>query len=112
MVEACCFYSLIGLLGPDLQYNDGMREVVRLIFAPRTITNAEAPAPVSSYQKANLKLVDVILEALAPVPTRARHRQLGLVGLDRDQLASVRASRPVESAIRDPGLGLWRRVRP
>ena len=72
MVEACCFYSLIGLLGPDLQYNDGMREVVRLKFAPRTITNAEAPAPVSSYQKANLKLVDVILEALAPFrPERA-----------------------------------------
>jgi N-methylhydantoinase B len=72
MVEACCFYSLIGCLGPDLQYNDGMREVVRLKFAPRTITNAEAPAPVSSYQKANLKLVDVILEALAEFrPERA-----------------------------------------
>ena len=72
MVEACCFYSLIGCLGPDLQYNDGMREVVRLKFAPRTVTNAEAPAPVSSYQKANLKLVDVILEALAKFrPARA-----------------------------------------
>ncbi len=65
MVEACCFYSLIGCLGPDLEFNDGMRECVRFIYAPRTVTNAEPPAPVSSYQKANLKLVDVILEALA-----------------------------------------------
>ena len=54
MVEACCFYSLIGCLGPDLQFNDGMRDCVRFRYAPRTVTNAEPPAPVSSYQKANL----------------------------------------------------------
>src|SRR6266446_2695667 len=30
MVEACVFYSLIGCLGPNLHFNDGMREVVRL----------------------------------------------------------------------------------
>jgi N-methylhydantoinase B len=72
MVEACVFYSLIGALGPDLQFNDGMRDVVRFTYAPRTITNAEAPAPVSSYQMVNLKLVDVILEALAHFhPARA-----------------------------------------
>jgi N-methylhydantoinase B len=72
MVEACVFYSLIGCLGPNLHFNDGMREVVRLIYAPRTITNAEPPAPVSNYQMVNLKLVDVILEALAHFhPARA-----------------------------------------
>jgi len=65
MVEACVFYALIGNLGPNLAFNDGMRDVVRLKFAPRTITNAEPPAPVSSYQMVNLLLVDVILEALA-----------------------------------------------
>jgi N-methylhydantoinase B len=65
MVEACVFYSLIGSLGPNLHFNDGMRDVVRLSFAPRTITNADPPAPVSSYQMVNLLLVDVILEALA-----------------------------------------------
>jgi N-methylhydantoinase B len=65
MVEACVFYSLLGSLGPHLHFNDGMRDVVRLSFAPRTITNAEPPAPVSSYQMVNLLLVDVILEALA-----------------------------------------------
>ena len=65
MVEACVFYALIGCLGPRLAFNDGMRDAVRLIFAPRTIVNAEAPAPVSNYQMVNLKLVDVILEALA-----------------------------------------------
>jgi N-methylhydantoinase B len=65
MVEACVFYALIGNLGPNLAFNDGMRDVVRLTFAPRTITNADPPAPVSSYQMVNLLLVDVILEALA-----------------------------------------------
>src|SRR5690606_10150242 len=63
---------LIGALGPDLHFNDGMRDAVKLVYAPRTVTNAAAPAPVSSYQKANLKLVDVILEALAQfTPARA-----------------------------------------
>jgi N-methylhydantoinase B len=72
MVEACVFYSLIGALDPKLHFNDGMREVVRFKYAPNTVTNASAPAPVSSYQAANLKLVDVILEALAPFrPERA-----------------------------------------
>src|SRR5919198_1109046 len=72
MVEACVFYSLIGCLGPNLHFNDGMRDAVRLVFAPRTVTNAEPPAPVSNYQMVNLKLVDVILEALAQLhPARA-----------------------------------------
>jgi len=72
MVEACVFYALIGALDPRLHYNDGMRGAVEFKYAPRTITNASPPAPVSSYQTANLKLVDVILEALAPFrPERA-----------------------------------------
>jgi N-methylhydantoinase B len=65
MVEACVFYSLIGSLGPDIAYNDGMRDVVRISYAPRTIVNAEPPGPVSSYQMVNLALTDVIIEALA-----------------------------------------------
>src|SRR6266700_3508847 len=65
MIEACVFYCLIGCLDPTLQFNDGMSDVIRLILAPRTVTNAEPPAPVSNYQMVNLKLVDVILEALA-----------------------------------------------
>ncbi|MFL5051303.1 MAG: hydantoinase B/oxoprolinase family protein [Xanthobacteraceae bacterium] len=72
MVEACVFYCLIGCLGPRLHFNDGMREAVRLVLAPRTITNASPPAPVSNYQMVNLKLVDVILAALAQLhPARA-----------------------------------------
>jgi N-methylhydantoinase B len=72
MVEACVFYALIGSLGPNLHFNDGMRDVVRLKFAPRTVVNAEPPAPVSNYQMVNLLLVDVILEALARfIPQRA-----------------------------------------
>ena len=72
MVEACVFYCLIGSLDPSLQFNDGMREAVGLTFAPRTVTNAQPPAPVSNYQMVNLMLVDVILEALGKLnPSRA-----------------------------------------
>ena len=65
MVEACVFYALIGCLDPKLQFNDGMRDVARIVLAPRTVTNSAPPAPVSNYQMVNLKLVDVILEAMA-----------------------------------------------
>ena len=72
MVEACVFYCLIGCLDPKLAFNDGMRDVVRFAFASRTVVNAEPPAAVSNYQMVNLKLVDVILEALARLhPARA-----------------------------------------
>ena len=72
MVEACVFYCLIGCLAPKLSFNDGMRDTVRLVLKPRTIVNAEPPAPVSNYQMVNLKLTDVILEALGKLnPARA-----------------------------------------
>ncbi len=72
MIEACVFYGLIGSLGPDLAFNDGMRDVVEIVLAPRTVTNAEPPGAVSNYQMVNLKLVDVILEAMAALnPSRA-----------------------------------------
>jgi N-methylhydantoinase B len=72
MVEACVFYALIGSLGPDLAFNEGMRDVVRFIYAPHTIVNADPPGAVSSYQMVNLLLTDVLLEALAKFnPARA-----------------------------------------
>lgn len=70
MIEACVFYSLIGSLGPDLAFNDGMRDCVDIVLAPRTITNAEAPSAVSNYQMVNLKLVDVILQAMSSLDPR------------------------------------------
>lgn len=70
MIEACVFYSLIGSLGPDLAFNDGMRDCVDIVLAPRTVTNAEAPSAVSNYQMVNLKLVDVILQAMSSLDPR------------------------------------------
>ena len=40
MIEACVFYSLIGALDPKLAFNDGMRDVVKFVYAPNTVTNA------------------------------------------------------------------------
>ena len=72
MIEACVFYTLIGSLGPDLHFNDGMNDCIKLILKEKTITNASAPAAVSNYQQVNLKLVDVLLEAMAHfAPSRA-----------------------------------------
>lgn len=72
MIEACVFYTLIGSLGPNLHFNDGMNDCIKLILKENTITNASAPAAVSNYQQVNLKLVDVLLEAMAHfAPSRA-----------------------------------------
>jgi N-methylhydantoinase B len=72
MVEACVFYVLIGSLGPDLHFNDGMRDCIEFVYAPDTVTNASPPSPVSNYQMTNLKLVDVLLEAMGQLnPPRA-----------------------------------------
>ena len=52
MVEACVFYSLIGSLGPNLHFNDGMRDVVRLTYAPRTVDqrrSAGARSPTTRW---------------------------------------------------------------
>ncbi|TMJ99249.1 MAG: hydantoinase B/oxoprolinase family protein [Alphaproteobacteria bacterium] len=65
MVEACVFYALIGCLGPNLHFNDGMRDVVRLTYAPRTVTNADPPAPVSNYQMVTMA---VAWDTTAPAP--------------------------------------------
>ena len=96
MVEACVFYCLIGCLDPKLAFNDGMRDVVRLRFAPRTVTHAEPPAAVSNYQMVNLKLVDVILQALAKFhPARA----IANAGSSSALSIAWRQSRPGQSTM-------------
>ena len=105
------FYCLIGALDPKLHFNDGMREVVRFKYAPDTVTNASPPAPVSSYQAANLKLVDVILEALAPFRPERAVANAGLERRAADLLEGRRPAGPAVDAIRNPRLRLWRRQR-
>jgi N-methylhydantoinase B len=50
LVEACVFYSLIGCLGPNLAFNDGMRDAVRIVLKPHTVVNADPPGSVSNYR--------------------------------------------------------------
>ena len=96
MIEACVFYCLIGCLDPKLQFNDGMRDAVRIVVAPRTVTNAEPPAPVSNYQMVNLKLVDVILEALAQFNPK---RGIANAGSSSALSIAWRTSRPGQSSM-------------
>ena len=91
MIEACVFYCLIGSLGPDLAFNDGMRDCVDIVLAPRTVTNAEPPGAVSNYQMVNLKLVDVILEAMAALNPGARGGRRRLVERDGHHLGEAAA---------------------
>ena len=72
MIEACVFYSLIGALDPKLAFNDGMRDVVQFVYAPNTVTNASAPAPVSSYQAGERKTHRRDPRSAGAVPPRAR----------------------------------------
>jgi len=67
MVEAAVYYSLLGLIDPNLRYSDGIRDLVSFTFGDRTVVNAEPPRPCSSYMKCCQKLVDVILEAMDPL---------------------------------------------
>ncbi len=67
LVEACVYYSLIGLIDPALRYSDGIRDLVKLTFGQRTVVNSEPPRPCSSYMKTCQKLIDVILEAMDPL---------------------------------------------
>jgi N-methylhydantoinase B len=96
MVEACVFYCLIGCLDPKLVFNDGMRDVVRIVYAPRTVVNAEPPAAVSNYQMVNLKLVDVILEALA---TFCPERAIANAGSSSALSVAWRQGRPGQSTM-------------
>ena len=105
------FYCLIGCLEPGLAFNDGMRDAVRFVFAPRTVTNAEPPAAVSNYQMVNLKLVDVILEALSKFNPARAIANGGLVER-AEHCVAARPSRPIDHAIRDHRLRLWRRHGP
>jgi len=52
MIEACVFYSLIGCLDPKLQFNDGMRDVVRISRAAH-VTMPSRRGRVSNYQMVN-----------------------------------------------------------
>ena len=102
MVEACVFYSLIGCLDPDLHFNDGMRDVVRLRLRAAHHHQCRARRRRSRvYQMANLRLVDVILEALAPFhPERA----IANSGSSRRAVASPGAQGapgPADHAVRD-----------
>ena len=72
LIEGCCFHALLGLLDPALRYSDAAHDVVRIVTPPRSVVNAEQPAPVSSYMQACQKLIDVVLEGLGPFrPERA-----------------------------------------
>jgi N-methylhydantoinase B len=96
MVEACVFYALIGSLGPDLHFNDGMRDCIEFVYAPDTVTNASPPSPVSNYQMMNLKLVDVLLEAMGQLnPSRANAHG----GSSSALLISWAKSRPGQSSL-------------
>ncbi len=65
-VEACCYYTLISLLDPELQYTDAARDLVTIRCRPGSVVDSRSPASVSSYMPTCQRLVDVLLEALGP----------------------------------------------
>lgn len=72
LVQGCCYYALIGFLGPGLTYCDRFADLVDVVLPAHSVVNADAPAPVSNYMMSCHRVVDLLLEALAPFrPERA-----------------------------------------
>ena len=110
MVEACVFYSLIGCARSEaaFQRRHARRGAVQIRAEHRHQCGA-AGAGSSNYQMVNLKLVDVILEALAPFRPQRAVANAGSSGALMHFVEGQ--GRPGQSthAIRNPRLGLRRR---
>jgi N-methylhydantoinase B len=59
-------YTLMAALGEGVPKNDGCRRVVEVVVPPRTVLSAELPAPVASRVTTCHRVVDLVLQALAP----------------------------------------------
>ena len=71
MTQATVIYVLMASIGHDIPKTDGWRRVIEVIAPPGTVVNARDPAPVASRVTTCHRVVDVMLQALAPaIPTR------------------------------------------
>lgn len=65
-VESCIFFGLLGLTDPTLPFNDGMRRVVDIRLREGSVLSPGFPAPVGAATVVHHRLIDTVIEALAP----------------------------------------------
>ena len=44
-VEVCVYYTLLSMLDPELRFNDGVRESVKLTLREGSVVNPRSPVP-------------------------------------------------------------------
>jgi N-methylhydantoinase B len=70
--EMAAFYAVLGMVQPDLAFNDGVRAPVTLTFRKGSVLNPRMPAPVGAATVCSSRLTDVVLTALGQLnPERA-----------------------------------------
>ncbi len=108
-VEVCVYYTLLSMLDPDLRFNDGVRESVKLTLREGSVVNPRIPGPVGAGIVSSYRLMDVMLDALShfarsepwpraaavAVPRRSPGNQLRQAS---DHSCSTRYSAPVWAA--------------
>jgi N-methylhydantoinase B len=64
---SACAYVLKCLIDPDVPANAGLYRLVRIVAPEGTVVNCREPAPVVGGWETQVRLTDVLFEALAPV---------------------------------------------
>ena len=77
---SACAYALKALIDPDVPVNGGFYRLVRLIAPAGTVVNCTPPAPVVGGWETNLRLNEVLFQALAPaLPQRVPAGTKGMI---------------------------------
>lgn len=64
--ETCFFYGVLAVADPTLIFNDGMRRVIDIKLRKGSVLSPDFPGAVGAATVVHHRLIDVVLEALAP----------------------------------------------
>ncbi|HTE87031.1 MAG TPA: hydantoinase B/oxoprolinase family protein, partial [Dehalococcoidia bacterium] len=62
--EGAAYYALLCVADPDLEFNDGVREVVKFTYREGSVLDPLPPGPVGAATVVRHRLVDVLVEAM------------------------------------------------
>jgi N-methylhydantoinase B len=62
--EGAAYYALLCVADPELEYNDGVREVVNFTYRSGSVLDPLPPGPVGAATVVRHRLVDVLVEAM------------------------------------------------
>jgi N-methylhydantoinase B len=62
--EGAAFYAVLCVADPELEFNDGIRDVVKFVYREGSVLDPLSPAPVGAATVVRHRLVDVLVEAM------------------------------------------------